>query len=91
MEIYQCSDRREIINPGGIFDPKVDTAVTHRSSKIIMPVGAVQPIAFVKVHHIRHVRQVPAHTGHICVTIANIYVILTGYRRVSSNPGGNDK
>ena len=41
MHIDQSANGGPVKQPGGIIGPKVDTAMTHRVSKIIMPVRAM--------------------------------------------------
>lgn len=56
MHIHHGADRREVIQPFRIWDAEVDTAVAHGRAKIIMPVGAVQSIAFIEIHGVWDVR-----------------------------------
>ena len=55
MNIHQSADPGKVIDPLRIRDGKVDAAVTHGCSKVIVPVSAVQAIAFIKVHDEGHI------------------------------------
>ena len=48
----------------GLFGFEVDTAVAHRLAEVVVPVGPVDGIARVKVHRIRHLRQIIIGSGH---------------------------
>ena len=52
---------------------QIDTAMTHRRPEIIVPIGAVKPKIFIKIHRIRNIRQIIisvqflVSAGHFCV------------------------
>ena len=48
----------------GVGSGQIDAAVAHRRAKVVVPIGAVQAIATVKVHHIGHVGQVVPGARH---------------------------
>jgi len=49
----RCADFRPIVKPLGIVNCEVDATVTHRRTKVVMPVRAVNGVATVKVHYVR--------------------------------------
>ena len=57
MGHYFGADRGPIEQPLRIGGEHVDAAVAHRLAEIVMPVGAVQPIIALKIHHIRDTGQ----------------------------------
>ena len=66
MYIDYSSDGCFIINPSGIIGLQIYTAMTHKRSKIVVPVGTMNTIAFIKIHNIGNAGQVIARTSHIC-------------------------
>ena len=51
--------------------------MTHRRSKIMVPVCAVQPVAFIEIHNIGDVRQEVARPRHISITELDVDFILS--------------
>jgi len=89
--IHQCSDISKIKYPASIIDREINAAMAHGCAKIVVPVCAVQTVAFIKVHYKRNIRQVITRSGHICITIFYINIILPGYCGVLPGAGGNHK
>ena len=56
MNKNDCTYRGKVIHPPRIRYGEVDASVAHRGTKIIVPIGAMQTITFVEVHHIWHIR-----------------------------------
>ena len=70
---------------------QVDASMTHRVAKIVMPVGAVQPVAFIKIHHIRNIGQKITGTMHVGIPIFNVNVVLSRDRGILPCAGRNNK
>ena len=47
--------------------------MAHRCAEVIMPICAVQPITFMKIHYIGHFGQVIPVARHICCAVHDIY------------------
>src|SRR5687768_9300774 len=57
---YRSADARPAKQPPRVLGAQVDAAVAHGRAEVVVPVGAVQAIALIEVHHIRHAGQVVA-------------------------------
>ena len=64
MNIDHRANRCKIKKPAGIAGLQVDAAMAHRCPEIMMPVGAMQPIILVEVHHVRYSWQVIPRSRH---------------------------
>ncbi len=91
VDVYQGANRCPMKQPGSIFSSQVDTAMTHGSAKIIMPVCAMQSVSLVEIHDIGHVRQIITGAGHASGSILYIDIILAGYGGVQAGSSGNGK
>ena len=54
----------------------------------MMPISTVQSVTFIKIHHIRHVREIVTWTGHKGIAIHHVNVVLTRNGRMKPGAGG---
>ena len=64
MHVDFCSFESPVVEPFGVGNRKVHTAMTHRSTKVIVPVGPMQTISLIEIHGVGHVGQVVPGTRH---------------------------
>ena len=79
VNVNWYSHERPIIQPTCFACFHIDTAVAHWIAKIVVPIGAVDTIAAVKIHHIRHIREIVARTSHVIIEELDPYIIGAGY------------
>lgn len=65
--------------------------MTHGCAEVIVPVGAVQTVAFVEVHHIGNVGEIVAWSRHICVAVFDVYAVLSRDGGILPGAGRHDK
>ena len=66
MDVYQCTDRSPVEQPGGVFSAQVYAAMTHGCAEVVVPVSTMQTITFIKIHDIGNTGQVVAWSAHGC-------------------------
>ena len=76
MNVDQCPYTGKVKEPLGFRGRQVYAAVAHGMTKIVVPIGSVQPIPFVKIHGVGHVCQIVADAGHIGRNVFYIDAIL---------------
>lgn len=81
MHVDQCTHLRPVIQPLRVERRCVDAAVAHGMAKVVVPVGAVNAIALIKVHHVRHIGQIVTGAAHRLRRILHVDAILSGHRR----------
>ena len=87
MDIDQVAYVHKVVEPGGVFRAEVDAPMTHRVAEVVVPVGAVQTVTLVEIHHIGHVWQVIARPAHGRVAVFDVYVVLACHRRMQPGAG----
>ena len=87
MDIYGSSDRCPIKEPPCILGAHVDTTMAHGSSKVIVPVCPMNTVALVKVHGVRHVREIVARACHVAVAVFGVNVVMAGNGGVAPDAG----
>ena len=66
----------------------VDAAMTHRCSKVVVPICAVYGVTAKVVHGIRNVSQVITDTSHICGDKFLVYAVFSRHGWVLRQPCG---
>ena len=66
------------VQPCRIGCRRVDAAVAHRVPEVVVPVRAVNSIAFIEVHHVGHIGQIITGAAHRLREILHVDVILPG-------------
>ena len=84
---HGCADGRPIIVPQGLIIRQIHAAVTHGVAEIIMPVGPMDTIAFVKIHRVRDIRQIVTRSRHIGAEKFYIDLIFSNHGGVGPGPG----
>ena len=89
MYVHNRSHLGKIVQPLRVLYAKVNTAMAHRSTEIVMPVSAVDGVAAEEVHHIWNIRQVPRHsqvnTPHIILSVLHVDLKLSGHSGIACN------
>lgn len=86
-----CAHRGPIEQPSCVSGTQIDAAVAHGGAKIVVPIGAMQTVPFVKIHHVGDVREEIIRSRHVCRAIFDIDAkhSCDGYRRPGT--GGNNE
>ena len=87
MDIDHRANRGEFKQPACVIGPQVDATMAHRRPEIMVPIGAMQSIILVEVHHVRHSWQVITWSRHRCGTIFDINFICSSDRWVVPGTG----
>lgn len=77
------SDICKIKYPIGIRGSHVDTSMAHRGAEIIMPVGPMDTITFVKIHGVRDICQIIARSCHVGAEKFDIDLVFSYHGGVS--------
>ena len=56
MDIYLGAHRCPVVKGSGVAQIHVDTAMTHRVAEVVVPIGSMDGIGPIEVHHRRHAR-----------------------------------
>lgn len=94
MHIYQGTDGGEVKYPFSLARAHVDAAMTHGCAEIVMPIGAMQRVALIKIHSEGDIREIVAGSCHIGGSQLYPDAELTKYRRMNGcarrdHKGGN--
>ncbi len=65
--------------------------MAHGCAEIIMPIGAVDSIALVKIHRVRHIRQEISRPAHVRVAIFYIDFVCAGHGGVGRGARGDQE
>ena len=65
--------------------------MAHRIAKIVVPIGAMNAVAAVKIHHVRHIGQVIAWPSHIIIEQFDPDVVSAGDSWRVGQTSGNEK
>ena len=87
------ADLRPIVEPMGIVDRQIHTAVAHRMTKVVVPVGPVDRIVAGKIHHSgavgQTVRLCPHPAAHRLRLYFQVDLVMTHWRWMPRDAGRN--
>ena len=76
MYVNQGAHISPVVQPLRIGGGRVDAAMAHRVAEIVVPVGAVNAIALIEIHHVRYIGQIVAGAAHRLCGILHVDAIL---------------
>ena len=66
MHVHHSALECPVIQPACVGSREVHATVAHGRAEIVVPIGSMQTVAFVKIHGVRHIGQMisrPRHGG----------------------------
>ena len=76
---HRCTYLSPLEKPFGLVRRQVHTAVTHRTAKLVMPVGTVNGITLEEIHRIRYLGEKLVWPLHIVGDILDIDFVITDH------------
>ena len=84
-----------LIQPLGIFAAQVDTAMASGRSPLVVPVSAMESVTGIKVHHVRHIREIVSWASHQLIVVFAFDTEFTldggGMSTTTADAGGKDE
>ena len=91
MHVHQSANRSKVKQPCRVGDSQIHAAVTHGRAEVVVPIGAVQAIALIKIHDIRNFGEIVTRTRHIRRNVFNVDVVFARHCRRAPCAGGDDE